>query len=91
MYSSRVHKKKQILTAVVIIIILYCCLFLPYNVVKQEEVIKNVKPESVWEHVADFSKMKKLNPTIQGKFDANFSIRELNYKSFFYSRIQNYF
>lgn len=29
-----------------------------------EAVIKNSKPQQVWEFVADFSNMKKLNPSL---------------------------
>lgn len=63
MYSSR-NKKQRMIIAIVVILILYCCLILPYYTTKQEAVIKNVKAEHVWEYVADFSKMKSLNPTI---------------------------
>ncbi len=63
MYTAR-NKKQRMIIAILIILILYCCLILPYNVHKQEQIIKNVKPEHVWEFVADFSKMKTLNPTI---------------------------
>jgi hypothetical protein len=35
-----------------------------YQTYEHSEVIKNAKPIAVWEFVADFSKMKQLNPTI---------------------------
>ena len=34
------------------------------HIVSFEIIIKNSKPEHVWEFVADFSNMKKLNPTM---------------------------
>lgn len=34
------------------------------NRFESDVTIKNVKPEDVWEYVADFSKMRQLNPTM---------------------------
>lgn len=39
-------------------------MFARYQTYESQEVLKNVKPEKVWEYVADFSKMKALNPSI---------------------------
>lgn len=34
------------------------------NKYEVDAIIKNTKPEAVWEYVSDFSKMKLLNPTM---------------------------
>lgn len=34
------------------------------NSYQSDVIVKNVKPEVVWEYVADFHKMRLLNPTM---------------------------
>jgi len=67
MFNSRrrstSNKRKYIIGAVALIII-YLCIASRYQTYEHSEVIKNAKPIAVWEFVADFSKMKQLNPTI---------------------------
>lgn len=60
---SRYNKRKYII-GICAIIFIYIFLFSRYQSYEYQEVIKNVKPSVVWEFVADFSKMKQLNPTI---------------------------
>ncbi|KAL1401165.1 hypothetical protein pipiens_006826 [Culex pipiens pipiens] len=59
---SRFLKRRFTLAA--LSIILYWILSSPYNTFETEIVLHRTKPEVVWEYVADFSKMKTLNPTI---------------------------
>jgi len=47
-----------------------------------EAIIKSSKPETIWEFVADFSNMKKLNPTIE---DFNIIAESGNYDHWKYS------
>ena len=58
------HNKRKIIILVCVIICLYVTLFSPYSNYEYQEIIKNVKPEQVWEFVADFSKMKTLIPNM---------------------------
>ncbi|EDS32223.1 conserved hypothetical protein [Culex quinquefasciatus] len=60
--ASRFFKRRFTLAA--LSIILYWILSSPYNTFETEIVLHGTKPEVVWEYVADFSKMKTLNPTI---------------------------
>uniref|UniRef100_A0A1A9Z3E7 Uncharacterized protein n=1 Tax=Glossina pallidipes TaxID=7398 RepID=A0A1A9Z3E7_GLOPL len=53
------------------IVILIACSLITYMICARgrhsyeiDGIIKNTKPEDVWNYVADFSKMKLLNPTI---------------------------
>lgn len=59
---SRFLKRRFTLAA--LSIILYWILSSPYNTFETEIVLHGTKPEVVWEYVADFSKMKTLNPTM---------------------------
>lgn len=54
------------LTYIFLAILIFYVFFVYKKVhhVKVDAIIKNTKPESVWEFVADFSNMKKLNPTM---------------------------
>lgn len=60
---SRYGKRKYI-AGIVVVIFAYLFIFARYQSFEYQEVIKNVKPVEVWEFIADFSKMKELNPTI---------------------------
>ncbi|XP_017473625.1 PREDICTED: uncharacterized protein LOC108364451 [Rhagoletis zephyria] len=46
------------------LLILYILIASRYRKYKIDAMIGNSKPEEVWEYVADFSKMRSLNPTI---------------------------
>lgn len=50
--------------AVIILLVLYVIFSSGYHKYEIDGVIKNSKPEDVWNYVADFSKMKLLNPTM---------------------------
>lgn len=60
---GRQNKRKYII-GICAVIFVYIFLFTRYQTFEYQEIIKSVKPESVWEYVADFSKMKSLNPAI---------------------------
>lgn len=65
MFTSRGRQsKRKYIFGICAVIFVYLLLFSRYQTYEYQEVIKNVKPEAVWEFVADFSKMKSLNPTI---------------------------
>lgn len=46
------------------ILALYVIFSASNNKYEVDAIIKHTKPEKVWEFVADFSKMKLLNPTM---------------------------
>lgn len=46
------------------LLLLYWIFSASRNTYKAEEIIKSTKPEHVWEYVADFHKMRLLNPTM---------------------------
>lgn len=56
--------KRRLVSVALSGIVLYLILSAKYNNFTAEIVIKNQKPEDVWNFVADFSKMKLLNPTM---------------------------
>lgn len=56
--------KRRLVSVALSGIVLYLILSAKYNKFTAEIVIKNQKPEDVWNFVADFSKMKLLNPTM---------------------------
>lgn len=56
--------KRRLVSVALSGIILYLIFSARYNKFTAETVIKNQKPEDVWNFVADFSKMKSLNPTM---------------------------
>lgn len=65
MFTSRGRQsKRKYIIGICAVIFVYLFLFSRYQTYEYQEVIKNVKPEKVWDYVADFSKMKSLNPTI---------------------------
>lgn len=65
MFISRGRQsKRKYVIGICAVIFVYLFLFSRYQTFEYQEVIKNAKPEAVWEYVADFSKMKLLNPTI---------------------------
>lgn len=66
MFTSRGRqsKRKQYIFGICAIIFVYLLLFTRYQTFEYQEVVKNVKPEVVWEQVADFSKMRSFNPSI---------------------------
>uniref|UniRef100_A0A1I8MYK3 Uncharacterized protein n=1 Tax=Musca domestica TaxID=7370 RepID=A0A1I8MYK3_MUSDO len=55
---------KNISVAVVILLAIYLVFSSGYHDYKSDGIIKNTKPEEVWNYVADFSKMRLLNPSI---------------------------
>uniref|UniRef100_A0A336LSX5 CSON003270 protein n=1 Tax=Culicoides sonorensis TaxID=179676 RepID=A0A336LSX5_CULSO len=57
--------KRRLLSISLAAIVFYLILSAKYNKYSAEVVIKNQNPENVWNFVADFSKMKQLNPTIE--------------------------
>jgi len=64
-FTSRGRQsKRKYIIGICAVIFVYLFLFSRYQTYEYQEVIKNVKPEKVWDYVADFSKMKSLNPTI---------------------------
>jgi hypothetical protein len=62
---GRASNRRKYLIGLAATIFIYLFLFSRYQTFEYQEVIRNVKPEAVWEFVADFSKMKQLNPTIK--------------------------
>lgn len=61
--GGRQNKRKYIV-GICAIIFVYLLIFSRFQTYEYQGVIKDVKPEVVWEFIADFSKMKTLNPTI---------------------------
>lgn len=65
MFKSRGRQsKRKYVVGICAVVFVYLFLFSRYQTFEYQEVIKGTKPETVWEYVADFSKMKLLNPTI---------------------------
>uniref|UniRef100_A0A1B0GLK9 Uncharacterized protein n=1 Tax=Lutzomyia longipalpis TaxID=7200 RepID=A0A1B0GLK9_LUTLO len=62
-HITRANKRKLVLYGI-ILLIAYAIFSSGYSSHRSETTIANAKPEDVWEFVADFSKMKLLNPTI---------------------------
>ncbi|XP_019540530.2 uncharacterized protein LOC109411461 [Aedes albopictus] len=56
--------RRKLTVIVVFSVVLYYLLSSSYSKYQIDTIIHRTKPEAVWEYVADFSKMKKLNPTI---------------------------
>ncbi|XP_022195324.2 uncharacterized protein LOC111052834 isoform X1 [Nilaparvata lugens] len=73
--------KRKVVCGVFVAFVLYLMLRLKKYNVKFESVVRKAKPIDVWEYVADFSNMPKLNPTI-----VDFSIHEErgDYKTWVY-------
>jgi hypothetical protein len=61
MHIARWNKKRLAIVAIAIVA-LYIFFSSSYTTYQVDTVIKDSKPEEVWEYVADFSKMKLLNP-----------------------------
>lgn len=57
------HKRKYIV-GVVAALFFYLFIFARFQTFEYDAVIKGAQPEAVWNYIADFSKMKTLNPTI---------------------------
>ncbi|XP_070506528.1 uncharacterized protein [Chironomus tepperi] len=67
MFNTRrrsVSTKLKFFIGIPVAILIYLFFFGRFQTYEQSEIIKNAKPVAVWEFVADFSKMKQLNPTI---------------------------
>uniref|UniRef100_A0A182TFZ8 Uncharacterized protein n=1 Tax=Anopheles melas TaxID=34690 RepID=A0A182TFZ8_9DIPT len=56
--------KRRVFVTVTIVLVVYYFLSASYQPYQISTIIPRTKPEDVWEFVADFSRMKKLNPTI---------------------------
>lgn len=63
------HSLKKASILISILVVLYVILSSGYHKYEIDGIIKNSKPEDVWGFVADFSKMKLLNPTMYVKQD----------------------
>lgn len=46
------------------ILVFYLMFSASWNTYQADVIIKNTNPELVWEYVADFDKMRLLNPTM---------------------------
>lgn len=62
-HFTRYTKRKLIVYGIALLVV-YAIFSSGYNKHRSETTIVNAKPEKVWEFVADFSKMKLLNPTM---------------------------
>ncbi|XP_053687336.1 uncharacterized protein LOC128736862 [Sabethes cyaneus] len=60
---ARWHRRRLAIVSL-ITLVFYCILSSRYSEYKIDTIIHRTKPEVVYEYVADFSKMKSLNPTI---------------------------
>ncbi|EDV96966.1 GH16571 [Drosophila grimshawi] len=61
----RLWKVKRVSLVISVILLLYVFVFSAgYHKYQIDAVIGNAEPEAVWEYVADFNKMRLLNPTI---------------------------
>ncbi|XP_033231126.1 uncharacterized protein LOC117182180 [Belonocnema kinseyi] len=66
LFNPMKWKSKILAYSLVSALLIYAFFFYKRKyTVSFEFIIKNSTPESVWEFVADFSNMKKLNPTIE--------------------------
>lgn len=61
----RIHwfKKRVLIVSISAIIFFFILRTHQYNI-RFKKIIRYTKPIIVWEYVADFSNMKKLNPTL---------------------------
>lgn len=57
-------KKRKVLILITCVLILYICIRIKSYQHKMEIILPDAKPADVWEFMADFSNMKKLNPTM---------------------------
>lgn len=56
--------KKRIFIVIAFLLVIYVAFSSTYNKYEIDGTIPNTKPELVWDFVADFDKMRKLNPTM---------------------------
>lgn len=63
MQRTRWNKKRTFIV-IAFLLVIYVAFSSTYNKYEIDGTIPNTKPEHVWEFVADFSKMRKLNPTM---------------------------
>lgn len=63
MYATRWNRRRLAIVAI-FILILYYVFSASNNSYEASVTIRNVKPETAWEYVADFNKIKFLNPTM---------------------------
>lgn len=59
--------KRRVIVLTLSAIVFYLIISSRYTKYQAETIIRNHKPEDVWNFVADFSKMKLLNPTMYVK------------------------
>lgn len=65
MRSKRLWNIKRVSVIIAVLVLLYVFVFSSgYQKHQIDGVIANTRPEMVWEYVADFSKMRLLNPTM---------------------------
>lgn len=65
MRSKRLWNIKRVSVIIAVLVLLYVFVFSSgYQKYQIDGVIANTRPETVWEYVADFSKMRLLNPTM---------------------------
>ncbi|EDW19577.1 uncharacterized protein LOC6583433 [Drosophila mojavensis] len=65
MHSMRLWNLKRLALLLGAVVLLYLFVFSGgYHKYQIDRVIDNARPEAVWEYVADFNKMRLLNPTI---------------------------
>ncbi|XP_017863227.1 PREDICTED: uncharacterized protein LOC108613932 [Drosophila arizonae] len=65
MHSMRLWNLKRLALLLGAVVLLYLFVFSGgYHKYQIDGVIDNARPEAVWEYVADFNKMRLLNPTI---------------------------
>lgn len=55
---------KNISVTIILLLGIYMVLSSGYHNYESDGLIKNTKPEDVWNYVADFSKMRLLNPSM---------------------------
>lgn len=62
---ARTWNRKRLLIGFIGLLVLWKFFFGGYDKYEISGIINSAKPKDVWEFVADFSKMMKLNPTIK--------------------------
>lgn len=62
--QTRHWNKRRLIVLFCATLAFYVVFSASYNTYESDVTIKNTKPEIVWEYVADFQKMKLLNPTM---------------------------
>lgn len=61
---TRHWNKRRLITVFCAILALFVIFSASNNAYESDVTIRNTRPEIVWEYVADFQKMKLLNPTM---------------------------